>query len=193
MKKHSLLLCITLFIIILSIIITFFVILTNKGNHNSDISKDKENVETQIKEDNNQNVDEKVDESTTNDVSNNNKKEDTSPKTETNKQTETNENKTTNNQQNSDTYSNDTPSVVVPTTPDPVIEEPKVDLNAIDTNDILYPSHHGNIQYSTQESCNNAGFEKNFADLEHISGFSCVPVYSIGRSILGYYLEIRYY
>lgn len=65
------------------------------------------------------------------------------------------------------------------------------DPNAVDTSHPLYPSHHGVINYQTLSECNDAGFDKAFAD-SSISSFSCVEVYSNAGNVLGYYLEIRY-
>lgn len=70
-------------------------------------------------------------------------------------------------------------------------QQPAKDPNAVDTTHPLYPSHHGVINYYTLEDCNNAGFDKSFAD-PNISSFSCVEVYSNSGNVLGYYLEIRY-
>lgn len=70
-------------------------------------------------------------------------------------------------------------------------QQPAKDPNAVDTTHPLYPSHHGVINYYTLEDCNNAGFDKSFAD-SNISSFSCIEVYSNAGNVLGYYLEIRY-
>lgn len=67
---------------------------------------------------------------------------------------------------------------------------PTQNPNRVDTNDIFYSNHHGVIQYSTFNDCNNAGFQKALDD-ESIKSFSCIEVRAINRNILGYYLEIR--
>lgn len=70
--------------------------------------------------------------------------------------------------------------------------KPQVDLNAVDKTDPLYSSHLGRIQYSSYTECNNAGFQKSFEEGSKVKSFSCIEINSVGRYVLGYYLELRY-
>lgn len=102
----------------------------------------------------------------------------------------------TTNKNNNNTQNNTTPSTTTPpsssnTNTSSTPQQPAKDPNAVDTTHPLYPSHHGTINYYTLSDCNNAGFDKSFAD-PSISSFSCVEVYSNAGNVLGYYLEIRY-
>lgn len=102
----------------------------------------------------------------------------------------------TNSTSNSRTPQNDVTDTTPPVqntnnnTSNVEVSKPQLNPYAVDTSDILYPSHHGIIHYSSYDICTNAGFEKSFAD-ESIKSFSCIEVRSVNRSILGYYLEIR--
>lgn len=91
-------------------------------------------------------------------------------------------NGTNNNLQKTETKNN---------TDSTVSDNSNVDLNAVDTKHILYPSHHGQIDYKDLNSCNNGGFERQDNDSSILS-FSCIEVYSVGGSVLGYYLELHY-
>lgn len=101
------------------------------------------------------------------------------------------QNSSSNNSKNNQTQNSSQSTQTQTETSENNVQQQVKDPNAVDTSHPLYPSHHGVINYQTLSECNDAGFDKAFAD-SSISSFSCVEVYSNAGNVLGYYLEIRY-
>ncbi len=211
-KKYKIIIGCSVLLAIL-VIVGLFCYFNHKNNTNAQLennikerkvktskeNKTKDNTDNEKVTSNVDNKEENVTKENAVSSSSNNQKETKKSNTSTSTNSAVKKSNTSNNTKNNQTqnYStnnssqnNSQNSQKNPST-DKTPTQPEKDPNAVDTTDPLYPSHHGIINYSTLNECNDAGFDKSFDD-PNIFSFSCIEVHSNAGNILGYYLEIRY-